>query len=272
MRANEIITEGVMDSARAALYRTTGIGGDAGNQIANKVKFINGFKEQLRLAQDAAKTANMPFDVLRMVNAYLAKYGWTVDTNQQQYLKDLTTSPVGKPLQVKPDVLANAVYSIGMQQSRDADGYVTSTGGYSQGGGSYGSARRGRKGSKAAQPQELSVTTERIVDTIGKLVGPENLDDLAAIAKQAMKVLYSQDKEKYTELYKEIMTGQKAEPEAAPLSPEEQFAQRRKEKLKAASAAANAGANPFTKFNPQTAPSGENDNIVRGTNESRKRK
>lgn len=244
MRVNEFVTEGILDSARAALYRTTGIGGQAGLHTANKVRFINGFKAQYKLARDAAKDAGMPFDPMRMATTYMAKYGWQADPGQLEYLKNLTTSPVGKPLAVAPEKIANAMYSIGMQQNRDSQGYIAGAGGYSSGGYSQG----GRRGKKAAQAPELSVTTERIVATINKLVGRENLDDLSAIAKAAMQTLYKQDKEKYTELYKEIMTGQKAEPEEKPLSPEEQFAQKRQAKLKAATAAADAGSNAFSKM------------------------
>ena len=93
-----------------------------------------------------------------------------------------------------------------------------------------------------------------------------------------MQTLYGQNKEKYTELYKEITTGTKA------VGPAD-IAARRAEKLKAATAAADASSAEIAAKAAEKAQSpaqastkavdpyadDDNPNVYRGMNESKRR-
>lgn len=253
MRINEVelkqLNEGLGDWLRAGLYNTTGMGGEKGNAAANMYQFTDGFSQQYKQAMNAAKESGMPMNSTGFINSYLNRYGWQATRSQKRALAALANDP---------KKLAKAMYSIGMSQSRDPQGYVLGRGA---------GAPAGVQGAQGAKPQQLnkqqllkalqqaqaqlkklqsgpqlSSETQGIISGIQRLTGPENLDDLSAVAKTAMQMLYSQDKDKYNELFKEITTGQKAA-----TTPEEQAAAKRVEKLKAAAKAADAESAPFSK-------------------------
>jgi len=95
----------------------------------------------------------------------------------------------------------------------------------------------GTKNAAARDPAKqaanvLAPSTQQTINQITKLTGPENNDDLEQIAKTAMTMLYSQNRARYNSLYREIVSGVKS---GAPKQPE------------------------------------DNPNIVRGTNESKRR-
>lgn len=250
MRINEVeqLNEGFGDYMRAGLYNKLGIGGQKGNAAANMYNFLDGFTQQYKQSINAAKEAGMPADPNKFIDSYLNRYGWQASKKQRRAMMGLVNDP---------SKLAKAMYSIGMQQNRDPQGYVT------------GKAAGAPAGSmkSAGQPQmnkqqitralqkaqaeldrvksgpDLNSTSQGVISSIRGLTGPDNLDDLAAITKAAMQTLYGQDKAKYNELYKEITTGQKADVSSA-----EEIAARRVEKLKAAAQAADAEATPFSKM------------------------
>lgn len=264
MRINEVeqLNEGFGDWMRAGLYKNLGIGGEKGNAAATMYHFLDGFTQQYKQAMNAAKESGMQPNPSKFIDSYLQRYGWQASKKQKRALMGLAADP---------KKLAKAMYSVGMSQARDPQGYVMGQ----QGAGAP--AGQGRQAGQRGQQQlnkqqlmkalqqaqaqlkkfqgtpELSSASQGIIDGIKGLTGPENLDDLSAVAKTAMQMLYSQDKEKYNQLYKEITTGQKA----TDMSPEAQAAAKRVEKLKAAAAAADAEASPFSRMpgsEPQPQP------------------
>jgi len=264
MKANEFIVEyNPVDQIRTSMYRNLGMGGDAGNEIAGRENFVNRFVQQVKQNQKSAGKSGMPLNVDKMVQSYLGQYGWVADPEQQAQLSKLANAVskergmMGGSALYSPNLkkLANAMYTVGSQQLRDPKtGLTPSKSG-------AGGAPGGTTGASASgSSEQLSTATEQLVQRIQKLVGPENNDDLERIAKTAMQVLYKQNPTAYTQLYKEIMTGEtkkKVDPN--------QLAANRIEKQKAAAAAADASATP--KSQPDT---GENPNFVRGTNEARR--
>jgi hypothetical protein len=283
MKINEVeqLNEGLGDWMRAAAYNTLGVGGDKGNQAANMYKFTDGFKQMLGQTSRAAKDAGIDMDYNQLIDSYLAKYGWQASKKQKKALLKLTNDP-GK--------LAKAMYVVGMSQPRDNNGYMMGTQGYQQRGRQGQQRQPGRApkikknsapvdrnndgvddmtggqvaqstggagafGSMASQlgaeGPNLGNKTQQLISAIQNLRGADNLDDLAAITKTAMQVLYSQDKSTYNDLYKEIMTGQKG-----PGTMADAFASRRVEKQKAAANAANASATPFSRL-PTAAPAAQ---------------
>jgi hypothetical protein len=246
------------------MYRNLGIGGDAANEVAAKQNFVDRFMQQVKQNQKASATSGMPLDVNQMVQSYLGQYGWVVSPAQQAKLSQMADAVGGERglmggasmYAPKLKQLANAMYMIGSQQLRDPKTGLTIQGAGGQGGGSAGG-----QASAAAEPEQLSPATEQIVQRIQKLLGSENNDDLEIIAKTAMQVLYKQNPTAYTELYKEIMTG---ETKKKARSPEDI----RKVKQARAARVANRSAVPGSK---PVADTGENPNIVQGYNESRRR-
>jgi hypothetical protein len=264
MKLNEIIVnEGIGDSLRSGMYKLTGYGGNPANQSATKIKFINDLKQQIRMNQESAKRAGMPFDMNQYVDSYLAKYNAKASDEQKENLKTLSNNP---------DKFANYMYNILSQQVTNSQGYVTGQNtGPSMGGGMTGN----KTGGTDATPEEkLSPATEKVIDAIAKLTGTANFDDLKRIAKTAMQILYKQNPAAYTELYKEILGGDTKQGLTA-----KDIADRRLQKQRDAAGQADrdstepvSRANSFDNMVSQLGAAGENPNIVRGTNESKRRR
>ncbi len=286
MKINEVeqLNEGLGDWARAAIYNTLGIGGQKGNQAATMYHFIDGFKQQLGQTLRAAKSSGLPVDYDQIIDSYLNKYGWYANPQQKEYLKsiasnptklakamyavgvnqfrdkngtindprtqgnqnqpsidankdgkdDRTLAPVKKSKKVQPQTMAEPEQT---QADTDAnDGAGASA---------FGQMARQLSG----EPQ-LSASTQKLISQINSLKGASNLDDLVAVAKSAMQTLYAQNKEKYNELYQEITTGQKAQPEPQGNDLAQSFAAKRIAKQKAAIDAING---PQGKPEPSTA-------------------
>lgn len=254
MKINEVeqkqLNEGIGDWMRAGLYNTLGIGGQKGNAAANMYHFLDGFTQQYKQSVNAAKESGLPMDYNRFIDSYMGRYGWTANKKQKRAMMGLVNDP---------KKLAKAMYAVGMSQERNQQGNVigkqqgvgTPMGATSKGANAQMSKQELLKALQQAQEQlkqaqsgpQLSPASQKIVGEIQRLTGQENLDDLAAITKIAMQTLYSQNKERYEALYKEITTGQKAG-----VSPEEQIAAKRVAKLKAAAQAADAQSAPFSKL------------------------
>ena len=196
MKLKEVIVEGIGDAIRSGIYRATGYGGNPANQSATKVKFINDLKQKLKLNKDSARRSGVPFDTNKYVDSYLAKYNAKVDDEQRDQLKKLANNP---------DKFANYMYMLMSQQTANQQGYVQGSNSPQQ----YGAGPQagGRAQQQTATAPQLEPTTTNVIKQIQKLTGPERLDDLAEITKSAMKVLYKQNPTKYSDLYKEIMTG-----------------------------------------------------------------
>jgi len=203
MKLKEVIVEGIGDAIRSGIYRATGYGGNPANQSATKVKFINDLKQKLKLNKDSARRSGVPFDTNKYVDSYLAKYNAKVDDEQRDQLKKLANNP---------DKFANYMYMLMSQQTANQQGYVQGSNSpqqYGAGPQQYGAGPQagGRAQQQTATAPQLEPTTTNVIKQIQKLTGPERLDDLAEITKSAMKVLYKQNPTKYSDLYKEIMTG-----------------------------------------------------------------
>jgi len=201
MKLKEVIVEGIGDAIRSGIYRATGYGGNPANQSATKVKFINDLKQKLKLNKDSARRSGVPFDTNKYVDSYLAKYNAKVDDEQRDQLKKLANNP---------DKFANYMYMLMSQQTANQQGYVQGCPQqYGAGPQQYGAGPQagGRAQQQTATAPQLEPTTTNVIKQIQKLTGPERLDDLAEITKSAMKVLYKQNPTKYSDLYKEIMTG-----------------------------------------------------------------
>jgi hypothetical protein len=259
MKLNEIIVnEGIGDSLRSGMYKLTGYGGNPANQSATKIKFINDLKQQIRMNKESAKRAGMPFDMNQYVDSYLAKYNANASDEQKENLKTLADNP---------DKFANYMYNILSRQVTNSQGYVT--------GQNTGLGMGGGTGSTAAAPEEtLSPATEKIIDTIARFTGTANFDDLKRIAKTAMQILYKQNPTAYTELYREILSGDTKQGLTA-----KEISDRRLQKQRDAAGQADQNATaPVTRANSfdnmvnQLGAAGENPNIVRSTNESKRRR
>lgn len=196
MKLKEVILElGTADQIRTSMYRNLGIGGAEGNELAAKDNFLKRFKQQVKLNQ---QSAGKYFDLPELVTSYLSQYGWVANAQDQERLQDMAKGG-------NIDELANYMYYLGSKQIRNPK-----TGAVLGGGSSIPSGQAGAAGGQqmplADQPV-LSPPTQQTIKQIAKLTGKENYDDLEQIAKNSMRQLYKQNPARYTELYKEIMTG-----------------------------------------------------------------
>lgn len=192
MKLKEVILEfGPVDQIRTSMYRNLGIGGPDANELAAKDNFLKRFKQQVKLNQQSAgKYFNLP----ELANAYLSQYGWVANPQDQARINDMAE---------RGDIneLANYMYYMGSKQVRNPKtGSVI-------GGMQGGQASAGQQGAGAEEQPQLSQPTQQTIKQISKLTGKDNYDDLEQIAKNAMRQLYKQNPARYTELYKEIMTG-----------------------------------------------------------------
>ncbi len=226
MKLKEVIVEnqinevGTIDNFRAGIYNNLGIGGGAGNAAAHKKYFTDNFKKQLQL--NTSKNTSKPEAVERIANSFMKKYGVSDSAVQNPEFQELVQkagsekgffSPALNQLIDKMYLLASTT----VQQDQPRQGFNTPT---------QGSAGGPQAPQQTAQPEQLSGTTQQVIQSIRKLTGKENLDDLARVVKTAMQTLYRQSPEKYNQLYKEVVTG--------------------KSKTNAPATTSNAGANAFS--------------------------
>lgn len=246
MKLDEVIlSEGIWDSTKAmaskAGYALTGQG--QGGELAVKDNFVKGFTSWLNANAKSASASGHPVDLKTLVNAYLRKNHWNIPGPEwEKSVTNLTSAGYTSANAVK---LGNLIYQIASAQQGTAPD------------GSMGGGTNTQTTAPAVAPAEkLTPMTVQVINVIKKLQGKENLDDLAKIAKVAMSILYNQNPEKYTELYKEITSGSTKKQQGA-----NAFGQM----------AAQLGAKPNTMANTPVSASGtsENPNIVRGTNEAK---
>jgi hypothetical protein len=204
MKLKEVIVEnqinevGPMDSFRAGIYNNLGIGGGAGNAAAHKKYFTDNFKKQLQL--NTSKTTSKPEAVERIANSFMKKYGVSDSAVQNPEFQELVQkagsekgffSPALNQLIDKMYLLASTT----VQQDQPRQGFNTPT---------QGPAGGSRTPQQTTQPEQLSGTTQQVIQSIQKLTGKENFDDLSRIAKTAMRMLYKQNPQQYTQLYNQI--------------------------------------------------------------------
>lgn len=244
MKLDEVIlSEGIWDSTKAmaskAGYALTGQG--QGGELAVKDNFVKGFTSWLNANSKSAVASGHPVDLKTLVNAYLKKNHWNIPGPEwEKSVTNLTSAGYTSANAVK---LGNLIYQIASAQ---------------QGTAPDGSAGGGTNTQTTAPAEKLTPMTVQVINVIKKLQGKENLDDLAKIAKVAMSVLYKQNPEKYTALYKEIMSGSTKKQQGA-----NAFGQM----------ASQLGAQSNTMANAPVSATGtsENPNIVKGTNEAKRK-
>ncbi len=229
MKINDVLKED-LDDLRGTLYKYTGLGGGSGNLAATRTKFISDFAQQFNMAQKSAKKGGVAFSVPNYIQAYLRRYNWYATPEQIADLEKITN----------PTQLANAVYAVGIQQSRDKNGNVDATDGARPANIPANSAAPAAQGNP--EDQTIEPSAQPIIKTLKTMKGPKYERELEQIIKLAMWNLYGTDKQDYNELIKSIMN------------------------KKAAAPAAGA----FGQMANQLSKSGqpeENPNIVRGSNE-----
>lgn len=229
MKLNEILKED-WDDVRGALYKYTGLGGKSGNMAAARTKFVSDFEQQFSMAQKSAAKGGVPFSVPNYIQSYLRRYHWYATPEQIQELTKITD----------PTKLAHAVYAVGIQQSRDKNGYVDARKEPTMG------TEPAAKQAPANKPEDATIEpqAQQVLKTVKSMKGPKFERDLEEIIKLAMWNLYGTDKQDYNDLVKRIMNKQTTK------NPQQ------------------AGANAFGQMANQLAKEPEdNPNLVRGSNE-----
>jgi len=191
MKINEVINEArVGDRLKSFAYKNLGgMGGNAWLKTAGKVGFLDNFQQELTQYKEASADSGTKPDYKDFVLTYLDKNGWKATGSQVSQAAMMAN---------KPEQMANFIYKLTMNQS------VAKQAGINKATAAAGKMRQPGQTKPAA---DLSTMSQQVITTIDKLHGAGNLDDLEAIAKKAMQVLYSQSPVKYSELYKEIMSG-----------------------------------------------------------------
>lgn len=208
------IAGNVADYAKGKLYQYTGYGGKPGNTSATRTKFTNDFSQQFKLAQRSARQGGIDFSVPDYVQAYLRRYNWYATPEQLQQLTKITD----------PTKLANAIYAVGIQQSRDKYGHVDDTRGKpdptgKQGAAAFGSMAnqltqnsnpapaQGSQQAPGGEDQTIEPQTQQLMKTVKTMKGGKFEKDLEEIVKLALWNLYGTDKQDYSEFVKSIMAG-----------------------------------------------------------------
>lgn len=193
----------IVDAAKGALYRFTGLGGKQGSVAAGRTKFINDFKQEMTLAQRSARQGGIPFDPANYAQAYLKRYNLQATPAQLTSLNNITD----------PTQMANALYLIGKQSytgDERSGGYyrnAQTTQGGTQGGPATQANQQVNKDDTVVSPQ-----TKRIVATIRNMKGPMYEEDLKQIAKVTLWSLWGTDKQDYAELINSLMANKTKAP------------------------------------------------------------
>ena len=196
------------DYAKGKLYQYTGFGGKPGNTSATRTKFTNDFSQQFKLAQRSARQGGVDFSVPDYVQAYLRRYNWYATPEQLEQLSKITD----------PTKLANAMYAVGIQQSRDKYGHVDDPRGKDDPTGSKGNAAMSSMANQlmgnqqptpaqGAEDQTIEPQTQQLMKTVKTMKGGKFEKDLEEIVKLALWNLYGTDKQDYSEFVKSIMAG-----------------------------------------------------------------
>jgi hypothetical protein len=189
MRYKELISEAsIGDVAKKWQYYLTGTGGTKAAEVMFQDDFLKKFNQRTKLAIDSAKSSGVlasENDIKKIANNFLMNYKWEADADQQENLDRLSNLVAQKPSSANIDKLGNYLYYIGRQQ---------------QGQGK----REPTLGEPSSNQEKLGSSTQQVIASINKLTGSSNFDDLEAIAKTAMTLLYKQNPSAYTKLYREI--------------------------------------------------------------------
>lgn len=202
MRLKEIIVESKLnESSRSNDY---GLGDVSSKDVATvKNNFATNFKKQVKINTKKwlgmkNKNVDRAEVIQQLANSYMKKYG--VSTNaihnpKTQQLIAQASAEDNLLLNPAMDELIDRMYLLASTtvQSHAGDQHSQGFGGVTSAGGATG---------------QLTPTTKQIIKSIKKYTSEDDLDDLAKIAKTAMQVLYRQDPDSYTNLYKQITAGQ----------------------------------------------------------------
>lgn len=202
MKINDVVLKEDWDDVRGSIYKYTGLGGGSGNAAATRTKFISDFANQFRMAQKSATKGGVTFSAPEYIQAYLRRYNWFATPAQIAELTQITD----------PTKLANAVYAVGIQQSRDKHGQVDNRIEPTMGGPAQGNMK---KTNTPPEDTTLEPTTQTIIKTLKTIKGSKYEADLREIIKQALWNLYGTDKQDYSEFVKSIMAGKTKQNPAA---------------------------------------------------------
>lgn len=236
MKLKEIIVENTINEV--------GIGDVTASNVATARKnFENNFKKQVKLNTTKWGMRNKKIDrsevIHQLANSYMKKYGVSSNAINNPKTQQLIAKASANTSFLNPamDELIDRMYLLA---STTVQAHANDHPSFGAGASTAGATQ------PKAGTEQLNPTTKQIVNNIKKYTGASNLDDLTRIAKTAMQVLYKQNPTKYTELYKEITSGQTKKPEP--------------------------GAGAFGQMASNlTQPEQENPNIIRGTNESKRK-
>jgi hypothetical protein len=120
MKLNEIITEGLWSGARdmasKAMYNLTGNKLGRGYDLKVKDAFINQFQRSIEMNLKSAQTSGVGADIPGLVDAYLAKNGWSYkgDPNEQKYTQAISSlsNSINAGNRKALNQLSNLVYQI----------------------------------------------------------------------------------------------------------------------------------------------------------------
>lgn len=222
MRANEFISEGVLDSmksaggnvrgkmsamansptgqavgdtlskvgdwAKAKAYTNLGgLGGASGLGAATRQSFLDKFTSDYKRYMMSAKQGGMtPPSMENYVRNYIKKFGWTATEPQIADIVAGAAGDVGK--------LSNSMYALAQDQSYDGQGRILSR---SRIGSGLGTDADSDEGSTSAQGNKLVTATTNL----------RSSKDLTMVAKAAMNKLNTVSPQRYSELRKEVQSG-----------------------------------------------------------------
>ena len=191
MRINEFITEaGVPGAFRKGLYKATGLGGSpAVSAAVTKDNFIKKFASDFDLVSHDQTGA---FDAKDYLESVIDQNNWgpTTPIQQQALEKAIATN--------NSTNIATVVYQIGMQN---------------RSGSSIGNKRTmpatqtSQVKSTTGKPDDLSPSTDSIMDKIEMMASSGNVDDLQAICRDALNVLNKVAPTHYAAFIKQLATG-----------------------------------------------------------------
>ena len=195
MRINELITEAsVPGGFRKGLFKMTGLGGsDAVKTGVARDNFIKKFAAQYDAMANDDSGAFNPDDYLASV---IKQNNWGPLTPQQQTALDAAVRTTDSKK------ISGVLYQIGTQN---------------RGGSSIANRQPVQQNavkSTTGKPDDLSTTTDSIMDKIEMMANSGNIDDLQAICRDALNVLNKVSPTHYAAFVKQLATGKK--PNLAP--------------------------------------------------------
>lgn len=186
---------------RKGLYKMTGLfGNDAVNSAVAKDNFIKKFASEYdALNQDQTGAFN-PKDYL---NSVITQNNWGPLTPQQQLALNgaIRTNDSKK--------ISSVIYQIGKQNRGGS-----SVAGNRQVGKPMNANMDPNSKNTLGQPDRISPTTDRIINSISMMASASNIDDLQKISRAALNAMHKAAPGEYAEFVKFIATGQKPQPNA----------------------------------------------------------